>query len=134
MIFACTDTSSAEVAPPPTRGFGGGGRRAGKAPPRALAAAHLVRVAIGIGGGKPHLGKEFADALRCRTRIGSAETADRFADHCADTAARIERTHCVLKDHLHTGVKRTPLLSSGAGDVPAVEEDAAARCRMQPRE
>ena len=56
----------------------------------ALAAAHLVRIACGVGGGEPNLRQQIRDALLCISHVRCTQAADRLADHRTDRAARIE--------------------------------------------
>ena len=100
----------------------------------ALAAAHLVRIAICIGGGQSDLREEFCNArLRC-TFVGCAKPADGLANHCTNGAARVERAGGILKYHLDARVEGTPLLSACARDVPAIEEDVPICWHIQSRE
>ena len=114
--------------------FGVNCHRARNCRPLALTAAHLVRVACGIGCGQSHLRKEFGDAPFGIAFIGRTQTADGFTDHRADGAAWVERAHCVLKHHLDAGVEGTSLFSMCVRDVLAVEENLPARRCMQSRE
>ena len=56
----------------------------------ALSAAHLVRIACGVGGGEPNLRQQIRDALLCIPHVGCTQATDRLANHRTDCAARVE--------------------------------------------
>ena len=114
--------------------FGMNRHRARNRRPLALAAAHLVRIAICVCGGQSDLGEEFGDAPFGVAFIRRTQAADGLANHRADGAARVERAGGVLKHHLDAGVEGAAFLSACVRDVLAVEENAPARRQMQPRE
>ena len=99
-----------------------------------FAAADLVRVPRGVGGGEFHFVEEGGDAVIGGLLIGGAEVMDGLADRCTDAAARVERAVCVLKHHLDVAAELSARPARRADDVFLCEQDASLRRGEQSRE
>ena len=126
-ICARTDTSSADTASSATISRGSHGERAGDADALALAAAQLVRIALGVLGLEGRPSPAARDAVGALRVGGEAVHAHRLADDARDRHARVQRRVRVLEDDLRLAPERQQRAGRQGGDVLPVEDDAPAR-------
>src|SRR5215470_14905823 len=122
--------------------FGLERERARDPDPLALAARHLVRIAVGKIRAETADREQLAHPPRAARRIGlDGVHLHRLGDDVADLHARIERAVRILEDDLDAAPQRQQLLVLEPGKIDAViedlaggrpleQQDAAAGCRL----
>src|SRR5262249_18712186 len=111
------------------------GERAGDADALALAARHLVRIAVGELRIEAAYRQEIAHLVTAAAAIGlDAVHLDGLGDDLAHLPARVQRAVGVLEDHLHAPAQRDQVAPLHAVDVLAVEQDLAGGRLLQPQD
>ncbi len=102
------------------------------ADPLALPAGELVRIPVDHVGVEPDRLQQLGDARLALRLRPDAVDLQRLADDVADRHPRVERGVRVLEDHLDPAPDRPQRRGAEAGEVDAVEEDAAVARLVEP--